>query len=297
MLGAAGGHADYFGNEVNALTLNTGSPAWVQLRAPSAAEYVVDDPAQFYLDSRPSPTHTYNATQFIDSLNRMFVFPSPGINAGVTEAPDWYPGDKRSFVFNVASGDWESPDYVPQYPGTGDFTACLCVKHQTTGCVYYSRSYSDGFYRWNAGSNTWTFVSGYSLNPWYVGVAMDPTRNRMLCVGSYPGTSAPLVVSTAGAEVSATFGGLGAGALTFGGHPGVVYDEHNDTFIALQNSSPIELYRVTAGAWSVDQPTVTGTKPAQRENGIHNSVQYVPELRCIVIANAYSGNVKCMRTG
>lgn len=295
MLGAAGGHGDYFGNEVNALTLNTETPAWTQLRAPSASADVVNTPAQFYLDERPSSTHTYWATQFIDSLNRMFVFPSAGVNSDSLPDPpaDWYEGDKRSFVYSVAGGDWESPDYVPQYPGTGDFVACLCAKHPVTGDVYYSRNYSDGFYRFNASSKDWTKLSTLTRGPWYAGAAVDPVRDRILVVGSFGGSDAPEVVSTAGASVSASFSG---DSLAFGGYPGVVYDEENDRFLVFRNSSPIDVYRVNPSTWAVDMPTVTGTKPAQRSNGIQNSVQYVPELRGVVMANSYTGNVKFMRT-
>jgi hypothetical protein len=53
---------------------------------------------------------------------------------------------------------------------------------------------------------------------------------------------------------------------------------------------------VNASTWYVDQPTITGTKPAARTNGIHNSFRYVPNLKGVVLANDYFGNVKFMRT-
>lgn len=47
--------------------------------------------------------------------------------------------------------------------------------------------------------------------------------------------------------------------------------------------------------WAVDLPTISGSV-AQRSNGIHNAAQYVPELKGVVLANSYTGNVKFMRT-
>jgi hypothetical protein len=300
MLGAAGGHADYAGNEVNALALNTANPQWTQLRAPTTNANIIDQ-GQFYLDLRPAATHSYYGTQFVDSLNRMLIMPSPGLS-GPGTFPPMPPGWQytynnaaaRSFSFNFVTSDWDSPDYVAPYPGGGDFTAAMTVKHQLTGDIYMSRG--TGWWKWAAAINSWTKVNNNNEQN-YSGAAIDPTRNRMLIVGSYPGTAPPRVRDLNGSPVSVTFGGLGASALTVGGYPGVVYDEANDKFLVFYNStSGIAVVRVDASTWAVDAPPLTGTRPAGRPNGIQNSVQYVPELGGIVIANSYSGNVFFMRT-
>jgi hypothetical protein len=298
MLGAAGGHADYAGNEVNAIELNTDNPRWVELKSPTPNSEIIDA-AQFYKDLRPASTHTYYNTQYIDQRDRMLVFASPGLSGPTTfPAPpaDWpYMGSNRSFSFNYTTKDWDSPDYIALYTGGGDFTAGLAVKHQTTGDVYLARSGST-WWRWNQSSNTWTNLGGYGESN-YAGAAIDPTRNRMLIVGDYSGLSAPRVRNLSGNPVSVSFGGLGADILKMAGYPGVVYDEANDTYLVFKNdSSGITTYRVNANTFAVDAPTVSGTLPAQRTNGIQNAIQYVPELGGVVIANSYTGNVKFMRT-
>lgn len=297
MLGAAGGHGDYAGNEVNALQLNTPSPGWAQLRAPTANADIINN-TQFYLDRRPSATHTYYATQFINTMNRMVVFASPGVSGPFPAPPADFPyvGAARSFSFNLATNEWDDPDYIAFYPGSGDYIACLCVKHPWTDDVYYSRNYSDGWYRWTRISNSWVKLSKVSRAPWYSGAAIDPRRNRIFQVGGYS-PQPPAVRDLNGTPISASFGGLGAGPLTLSGYPGVVYDEANDSFLALFNQNgSIRLVRINADTWFVDAPTVYGTAPKARTNGIHNSVQYVPELKGIVIANSYFGNVLFMRT-
>ena len=118
MLGAAGGHADYAGNEVNALVLNAQQPHWTQLRAPTPNTEIVGS-TQFYLDGRPSSAHTYYATQFIESLNRMIVFASPGINGQIFPQPPpefKYVGSKRSFSFDLELGDWDHPEFIDSFP-------------------------------------------------------------------------------------------------------------------------------------------------------------------------------------
>lgn len=296
MLGAAGGHRDYAGNEVDALQLNTATPRWVQLRAPTANASVVDA-AQFYLDKRPAATHTYYATQFVDSQNRMLVMASPGLGGiGATPPSNWYAGSSYSFSFNVATGDWDAPEYIAQFPGGGDFTACLCVKHPVTEDIYYSRNYSDGWFRYRPSTNSWTKLSSVSRGPWYAGTAIDPNRNRILVVGGYD-SNGPEVRNLDGSSVSASFGGMGASALAVSGYPGAIFDEGNDNFLVFFNSGgSVAVRRVNASTWSVDAPTFTGTPPSARSNGIQNSAQYVPELGGFVIANSYGGNVHFVRT-
>jgi hypothetical protein len=297
MLGAAGGHADYAGNEVNALALNVDTPRWVQLRAPTPNSQIING-TQFYVDLRPSSTHTYYATQFIDSLNRMVVFASPGVQGPFPSAPGGfaYTGEKRSFSFNVGAGDWDSPDYIARFPGSGDFTACLCVKHQSTGDVYYSRNYGDGWYKWTAATNSWSKLSNTSRAPWYAGVALDPRRNRILTVGGY-NANGPEVYNLSGTKQSVTFGGLGGSVLAADQYPGALYDEVLDRFLVFRNSGgSIRVYMVTPDTWSVSQPAMTGTAPSSRTNGIQNAAQYVPELRGFVLANKHNGNVYFMRT-
>ncbi len=295
LIGAAGGHADYGGNEVDALQLNAAAPQWVQLRGPSANSDMIGSSSVF-LDRRGAATHTYYATQFIDARNRLIVFENPGCEGGPFPAPPggWpYAGRQMSTSFNLATGDWDPPDYVPDYTGGGDWTACLCVKHPVTEDVYYNR-YAAGWWRWTQATNTWIKLSDNNQPGNYRGAAIDPTRNRMLLVG---GGGGPEVRELNGNPVSVTFGGLGASALSVGGYPGVIYDEANDSYLVVFNSgSSILVRRVQAGSWTVDQPAMSGTAPAARPNGIHNSVQYAPELGGFVIANSYAGNVYFVKT-
>lgn len=305
MLGAAGGHKDYSGNEVNALALNADAPRWVQLRGPTPNDQIISygqdmgPRVQFYLDLRPSAAHTYYATQFIDGLNRMVVFASQGYSGpSNTPVPAGWPniGDTRSFSFNLGTNDWDTMDYVARFPGDGDYIACLCVKHQGTGDVYYSRNYGDGWYCWSAGSNSWRRLSGTTRSPWYAGAALDPRRNRILVAGGY-NSDPPAVYDLGGNRQGVSFGGLGASELSVGQYPGAVYDEVLDAYLVFHNSAnSIVVSMVNASTWSVSRPAISGPVPAARTNGLHNAAQYVPELRGVVLANKHDGNVLFMRT-
>jgi hypothetical protein len=301
MLGAAGGHADYAGNEVDALKLNAETPRWLELSPPTPNSKIINR-SQFYLDLKPGATHTYYATQFINARNRMIVVASPGMNGSLPPPPANWPyadASDHSFSFNLATNTWDKPEYFASYNGGGDYIAALVVKHPVTEDIYYSRNNNGGWWRWSQVTNTWSKLSDATRSPWCAGAAIDPKRNRMLIVGSYEGTSPAEVRNLNGNPIPVTFGGLGGDALKLGGYSGMVYDEVNDVFLVVYNNAAtgkISILRVNSASWFVDALPVTGIPPANRPNGIHNSVQYVPELGGIVIANSYTGNVMFMRT-
>lgn len=313
MLGAAGGHKDYGGNEVNAIRLEAETPAWIEAEPASPNSEITANDAegvQYYNDGKPSAGHTYWATQFITSLDRMVIFCTGGYNGPGGNWPSTLSlpaNDVLSWSYHWTAQEWDSRSYIAQFPDDGDQTGCLCVKHPTTEEVYYSRNNQPGVYKWTPGSNSWSLVSTHQTY-WYCGAAIDPNRDRALCVGSNNGSVAPRIFDLAtGYPVSATFSGLGASALTVGGYPSVVYDSENDCFWVLHltydgggapNGS--RLLKVTAGGLVVSEPTTTGTPPIGRGGtgggGFCNSLQYVPNLKGIVVADSYTGNVKFMRT-
>jgi len=249
MLGACGGHADYAGNEVDAIALNVDKPAWVQLRPPTSSEFIIDG-SEAYLDYSRSATHTYYAQQFSESTNRLLVMPAPGMAWSSLPKPpaDWPYGSRRPQAFDYGRRVWMHPDtYSPMTLVSGaDFTAALCAMHNGTGDIYYARTYDNRLWRFTPDTGEAVSVGSYSHGN-YAGSAIDHTRNRMLVVGDYSGTVGPRVISTTNASpVSAIFGGMGGDALKMSGYPGVVFDESNDRFLVFKNTSPITVLSVNA---------------------------------------------------
>lgn len=299
LIGAAGGHADYAGNEVNALRLSADAPRWEELIGPSPSSAVLDD-VQFYLDGRPSATHTYYASHFIESRQRLIVVASQGVHGAIFTPPpaDYrYKGMARSYSFDLARKAWDDPDYIAAFPGSGIHYACLCAKHPVSDDIFYSRNFGDGWYQWIAADNRWVKRSNVTRAPWFCGAAIDPHRNRILIVGGYSPTPAA-VLNLDGTPIPAVFGGLGAPALLLTGYPGVVYDEVADLFLVFHNTpeGSIRVLSVHPESWVVSRVELSGAEPKARPQGLLNAAQFVPELRGIVLANSYSGNVLFMRT-
>lgn len=168
----------------------------------------------------------------------------------------------------------------------------------------YGSAAARGIYKWTAATNTWARLSQNARSGWYCGAAIDPTRNRMLIAGGYASASPAEVRSVSkGEKRTVAFTGAWASNSNLSAYAAEEYDEALDCYWTLDSVTSDggatyqpRIFKVDAATWNVTQPTATGTGPIARQNGFHNSLRYVPELRGLVIADAYNGNAKSMRT-
>lgn len=317
LIGAGGGHGDYTGNEVNALTLESDTPRWVELR-PSSPLSVVVNSAGVYTDCRRSATHTYYASHFINQDDRLAILPSEGPLADSlpNPSPEFRSAYSSSKLFcsfaasdwtaSAAGNDWDADKiastgsgHYANFPGGGSFIAALGCMDSSTGDLYHARDFDDGrLWKWTRASNSWTELAKIG-HQGYAGSAIDHSRNpkRMLVVGDYSGTLPPRVYRLdTGEKLSVRFVGLGSSALQMSGYPGVVYDELNDRFLVFRNTSPMSAYAVDPETWEVSALQMNGS-PAARPQGLHNSIQFVPHLRGLVMGHSYTKDVYFMRLG
>lgn len=311
MLGAAGGHGDYAGNEVNAIALNTDAPQWVERKARSAIEDVIKN-ASVYLDNTRAAIHTYCSTQYDQANDRMVIVSGSGLHGTwttlVTATPsDWpwltsYADSPPSpilnpmMAFDYTTNQWLAPDALPLLPANVGGSDSLCCSNPDGTEVYAAAQGWNSIQRYTFATEAWEVVgsAGYIDRP---GSAMDPTRGQILLAGNFNGTTDPRIFDIAeGENLSVSWGGLGGSALRSSAYPGVIYDEENDRYVvAINSGGVIEVFTVDPDTHVIAAMSVTGTKPAARPQGIHNSLQYVPELKGMVIANSYTGNLKFMR--
>lgn len=306
LLGPNGGHGDYAGNEVDALALNVEAPQWVELRAPTAEEHIITG-AAYYLDSRPAAQHSYTVTQFLEDQNRLVQLGRQGLNWDVYDGPPdgWYTGIQWIKSFNLDTGDWDPPEYFGQMP-LDDTSMTLGpnfnARDPSTGYIYQS-SDKNGWRRLDPSTRTWTKLSSVNSGTYNSG-AIDPVRQQVLIVGGWSNAAPVMRDLATGANLGVTFTGLGAAALTYGNndYPGVFFDEGIDKFVVVRNTynatstDPILVWTVDPVTYEVAVPTMTGTPPTRRTNGIHNSCQYAPELKGWVMATDHTKDVYFVRT-
>lgn len=187
LIGAAGGHGDYHGNEVNALVLSQDNPRWVELCRRSAASDIIMaeflDPGNvrryngvLFKDYRRQPTHNAYFTHFIQPDDRFVHVPGPGTGVdGDFAATDWafyqthtdWTDKHKSFsiMSSFKAVDWTA------YNAANDWDAALFAADGGTP--------KTGFYPPKP------YV--YSSNVEYPGAVADPITGDLYCAGdAYP---------------------------------------------------------------------------------------------------------------
>jgi hypothetical protein len=313
MLGAAGGHTDYAGNDVNALTAGNSTPAWSEVRASTPLAQLYSN-SPYYADHRPGAAHTYHATHYSYKFDAMIVYMRTGISSGfpgVFDPPGGWPyvnSDAWSKVFRFENRDWVfgNAAYLPVpynsvfagLSGTNTDTA-LGFSDPTNDDYYMSGSAGGGWWRFNAATRTWGTTGGGNRSPWYAGTAVDWTRKQLWVVGGFA-PSAPLLMNYAGTvTIPVTYTGDGVASVTFqGGYPAAAYDEANDALLAFfqDGTGQIRCRRVQCATRAVSTPVMTGSIPGDRGNGVHNSVQFAPELGGVIAKPSYTQNARFMKT-
>lgn len=300
IIAAAGGHGDYANNEVNVIRLGESSPVWEEVLAsspPSAMRNGV-----VYEDGRRAATHSYWGTQYIEQLDRTFLFQCYGTdtqNPAVPQVPSSYPDNNYIMAFNHASGDWDPPDRWARWPKVGFdswFGAFGCL-NVLTGKAYAASQYDGGNLReFDPALNRWTTVMTIDSRD-FSAQAVDPRRNRILQIGALRGAAVRVIDLNARSYLNVTFGGLGIGALIMRGHEaGMVFDDLNDCYYVFPEGDAAQMLRVRASDWFVDRPPLSGTSPGSRVNGWQNSWQYDPALKGIVCAISHDGDMVYLRT-
>lgn len=173
---AAGGHADYAGNEVNKLNLASNSPAWTQVLAPTSNANLVDA-ASYYADGKPTSRHHFYGVQFSAAASRVMLFGGSMWAAG---------GGFHNAIsgFHVGTQTYDSSATHGNMGGAyGSDVFASCVD-TNTGHIYIFQDFGVG--RWHSGTFAWSEVlapGGGNPAGQNGPTAFDSTRNRIFLVG------------------------------------------------------------------------------------------------------------------
>lgn len=306
-----GGHADYSGNEVNALDLTADAPAWSQVLASSASSAVTFD-GEYYSDGKPSAVHGYHTAVFIESLDRCVRM------WGGSRATSGNPIVGGIQAFNISTGAY---DVSSTWTGSACPEAGLggnngaYAKHPTTEdviCWLYNGRIS----KWAPGlPGTISTLLSSPPNPAPSGTAaaIDPTRGTStagvafflgggsggtMChkydLGS-PSTN-PVAITLTGTDISAT---SRAGF-------GLIYVEATDKFYARVSGAAGSLvYEITPTAgtsWACSLLTTSGGGSLTETvgNGAggaspYTKFLYVPAYGCAVFSPRWGDNVWALK--
>lgn len=278
-----GGHADYSGNEVYEIDLSVDAPRWRMLRAPTAAADIVRSDFSksvyndYYLDGRPTSTHTYYALQFLASRNAIFKF-GAGSLWGTGNEANW-----RTDAFSLDNFDWQPaatwPDVLPnsRRAVTG---ASTCI-NPATDEVYVAAP--GNLRRFDPASGTFTALAAWIENSSEVyarGCAVDAARNRVVFFGDrYRIPGGGLVYDLRSNTLTRfSFTGEGVADITGKDYNFVWFDSRINRFLLKTGISDV-VYAIDPETFAVAKVgTMGGATLPDAANGVQTRWQHLPKL-------------------
>lgn len=296
-----GGHADYSGNEIHSISLAEDTPTWRLEIAPTPYTQITPD-ADYNSDGRPNSMHSGWGPLFVDPLNRMMLFRAGA--SWVTSNHSWSKIDG----FNVATSAWDGPGYWGDPLGGRSTDYPWAVHVPNTTRVYFGAGYSivhwdNGVQQYALQNDGWGHDKGLA--------ALDTTRNRILCIGTWNGNdckpryydlNAPMPwpmftgnVTWPNPPFITLDGTYGALFMTPNWPPlggGLCYAPDIDRFVLFKDDG--YTYEVHPDTWGVERLAVTNNPPANSRqwasngNGIYRRFSYVPQLKGVFYLAAWS---------
>jgi hypothetical protein len=298
IVAAAGGHGGSCDNRVVSIDLRADAPAWVLRHAPSttAPHDVAYNP-----DGLPASRHTYHATLYVASLDRVMLFGCRFTWPGAHEFP-------KVDGFNLKTNTWDPAGTYPDIPRGGGYGV---VKDSVTGDVW-----TQALMKWSAAANTW---SSPITKPASVGVrfpwAFDAKRSQLFGLnigdgqgyGDLKAFSAVRAPVKGSQSIQVTFNPDAALSQFIKDAPtyaGMDYDPDHDRFLFYggQGDAAGRIYVITPNDGNVWDMTLyafgpgSSPPPAAGGAGVNNRFRYLPGLKGFVLMPNAKNDLHFIRT-
>ena len=279
-----GGHNDYYGNEVYAVSIDNQSITRLTDPAPGADSCVEALAGGTQANSR----HTYDGIEYMQNIDKMFVFGgSLACSSGNFGRDTW--------LFNFANNTWEKKS--PSGPLPRAIPGIVTAYDKVSGLIYL---YDDvNFFSYDASANRYTQLStheqpiGYHLD-----ATIDPKRRKFIIAG-YDNIRGAGRVWSVDIAAGSTYElkevvTSGGGSLIGNIYPGIEYDPTSDRIVAWGEDTPNVVYSLNLDTKQWTSNSYSGG-PAPTGNGTHGRWRYSPASNAFVLANRVDDNVYMVR--
>jgi hypothetical protein len=294
-----GGHGDYSGNEVYALSLGT-TPAMSRLTNPGGVLPAQDTGADWMTDGSPISRHTYDA--LVAYNGNLFSF-GGGVatdEGGICTPPNC---GSWGWKFNIANKTWTQLS-MANYPTQlhSDYTNAADYD-QASGFIFV-RSADQGswghYYYYNPNTDNWSsdLENGTNTASTMSG-AIDQKRHRFYLwdafanTWTYFDTSGSTNGGVAAYHRSSPLSTTGCSAFSSPLYPGVAYDPVADKMILYNGGTTICTYDQVANTWT--ETTPAGTAPPA-PSSVLGRFRYVPSIDAFVVYTAVSADAWILNT-
>ena len=275
-----GGHTDYYGNELYSLDLR--DLTINRLNAPGLpiASGCTESIAG---GTQPNSRHTYDGLEYMENVDRLFVFSgSLACGAGT--------GGQDTWTLDLATMRWQlmSPAGVAPKGDMGMLTAY----DRNTGRVYvHDRMH---LYAYDFATNTYTRISSQTASMGYTLTAtIDPKRNLFLVIGYDRNASAGRVYAydlsaAPGTAMMQTWSTSGGAGIVSDAWIGLAYHPPTDRIVAWNGDNTVYSLNPDTKQWST--VTLTGGPGPLGSHGTIGRWNYSPSSDVFVVVNRTDQN-------
>ena len=279
-----GGHADYGGNEIYVFDINT--LKWTRIWGPSAnIPPIGSTTTEAYPDGSPAARHTYEALEYIPSLDGFFTAGGSLYSSGGASNGVW--------VFDFNTLTWTRKTDIP----TGQaFYGIVSGYNPTTGGVLWQGQYK--FFEYDPTKDKHTAVGNEPSGGWWNGNmtgAYDKDKNMFVAVGQGAVRVWNLTTKTYTNSQITTGGNAVVNALA----PGFEYDPVLKKFVGWAGDGTgsvlADVYSLDTSTWqwSLHSPAGGNTviPTARAQNGTFGRFRYIPSKNAYVVVNSINSNI------
>jgi len=280
-----GGHSDYLGNEIYAF--NLGSLTIERLTDPGLPPST-DCGEAIAGGTQPNSRHTYDGIEYVESVDKMFVFSGSKSPCGFMSSGTW--------LFDFASSKWTqvNPTGTPPVDDAGMMTAY----DPNTGLIFvHDRTY---LYSFDANTGKYTRLAERTIGGigWHSAATIDPKRKKFVIAGYDDGVSAGAVyaidITPGGSYAMTQVSTAGASGLANSAYPGLEYDPVTDRIVGWSEDTPNVVYSLNLDNNSWTSQTYSGG-PVPAGNGVNGRWRYSRQSGVFVLINSVDDNVFTLR--
>jgi hypothetical protein len=275
-----GGHNDYYGNEVYALDLKSGTLA--RITEPSVPSDVSRCP-EAYDDGRPNSRHTYNGLAYMANVDQMFAYGGGLSSCGFLSTGTW------SLDLNALQ--WQRRD--PHKGETPHNTPGAAADYDpNSGMVFLSDTAS--FYEFNPSTNSYRKLGDLVGVDYHLTAVIDPERKLFFLMGGPGqlwatdiGPRAKFALKNWASSVK------GCEGLLHAPYPGLAYDARQKKIVGWAGGSNVTIFDPEAKSCTVKE-FPNGPATAQ-PNGTLGRFRYFPEMNIFALVNDWKQNAYILK--
>lgn len=269
-----GGHSDYFGNELYALSLADSSMS--RLNDPGLPLASECSP-QTANGTQPGSRHTYDTLLYLEHADRLFVF-------GGSMPPCGYLSDD-TWTYSFADERWEAheptgpkPKAVPGIVADYDAKSKRVFLHDAAA-----------LYSYDLEQDAFTQLLDEDSIDYHMAGAIEPVARKLVLVGA----GSVLLYSLDGDPTPTKLATTGADELVDSGYPGLAFDPDSGHLVAWNGGDSAYSLDLESGVWTA--LTAPNGPGAANETGTYKRWRYVPGSQSFVLVNGANQNAFLFR--